>query len=233
MKTNPNGPADTTMMSVVHDALRRDLDRLRVSLAGSPEHSDAQRAALGDHVVWMMDFLHDHHHGEDAGLWPLVRDRNPDAAELLDRMNADHATIVPGIAAARRAGARYAADAGARDDLVESLAELSVPLLDHLRREEDEAMPVVSASITERDWKAWDQRHNVRGKSLSRLAAEGHWLMDGLDPDRYDVLVHLVPAPVRVVVIKGYAGRYRRACALRWGTTVDVRPLAEQVRSPS
>jgi len=228
MKTNPNGPADTTMMGIVHDALRRDLERLRVSLSSSQHPSDAQRAALGNHVVWMMDFLHDHHHGEDAGLWPLVRDRNPDAAELLDRMNADHAMIVPGIDAARRAGARYAADTHARDDLVESLAELSVPLLDHLRREEDQAMPVVSASITDRDWKAWDQRYNVRGKSLSKLGIEGHWLMDGLDPDRCDHLVHLVPQPVRVLLVKGYAGRYRRACALRWGSNVDVRPLAER-----
>jgi hypothetical protein len=40
--------------------------------------------ALGKHVSWMLDFLHAHHSGEDAGLWPLVRRRNPAAVELLD-----------------------------------------------------------------------------------------------------------------------------------------------------
>ena len=108
-----------------------------------------------------------------------------------------------------------------RADLMASLSDLAEPLLAHLRREEDEAMPVVSASLTRAEWNAWDQKYNVKGKSLGRLAAEGHWLMDGLDPYRRDILVHLVPAPVRVIIIKGYAGRYRKACVRRWGGEVD------------
>lgn len=50
---------------------------------------------------------------------------------------------------------------------------------------------------------------NIRGKSLGQLAVEGHWLMDGLDPDRRDVLLHLVPAPARIVIVKGYARQGR------------------------
>jgi hypothetical protein len=30
-------------------------------------------------VVWMMEFLHGHHTGEDEGLWPPVRERDPAA----------------------------------------------------------------------------------------------------------------------------------------------------------
>jgi hypothetical protein len=40
--------------------------------------------------------------------------------------------------------------------------------------------------------------------------------MDGLDPDRRDVLLHLVPAPARIVIVKGYARR--------WGPDVNVAP---------
>ena len=29
-------------------------------------------------------------------------------------------------------------------------------------------MPLVSATLTVAEWRAWDQQHNVRGKSLSR-----------------------------------------------------------------
>jgi hypothetical protein len=134
-------------------------------------------------------------------------------------MDADHATIAPTIPTVEAAATKYRTDPLAQDDLVASLAALSAPLLDHLRREEDDAMPVVSASISDRDWRAWDQKYNVRGKSLPRLAAEGHWLMDSLDPQRYQILVHLVPAPLRFVVIKGFAGQYRRACARRWAPT--------------
>ena len=225
MTNNLDGPADTTMMGVVHDALRRDIGRLDGTFAaGSVD--DVQRVALADHIVWMMDFLHHHHSTEDRGLWPLVRMKNPDARDLLDRMDAEHATIAPVIPTVEAAATKYRTDPQAQDDLVASLAALNEPLLSHLRREEDDAMPVVSASISDREWRDWDQKYNVRGKSLPRLAAEGHWLMDGLDPRRYQTLVHLVPAPVRFVVIKGFAGQYRRACARRWGPDVAVGPLS-------
>lgn len=87
-------------------------------------------------------------------------------------------------------------------------------------------MALHGAVLTEAEWRRWDQAHNVKGKSLGRLAADGHWLMDGLDPARYATLIHLVPAPVRIVIIKGYAGRYRAECARRWGPGIAVGPAA-------
>jgi hypothetical protein len=107
MTASHDKPADTTMMGVVHDALRRDLARLQAALSGSPPPGDAQRRALAGHIDWMMDFLHHHHHSEDAGLWPLVRQRNPQAGPLLDRMEADHARIVPAVELLCQAAGRY------------------------------------------------------------------------------------------------------------------------------
>ena len=218
--------ADTTMMGVVHDALRRDLARLQTALPGSPPPGDARRRPLAGHIDWMMDFLHRHHHGEDTGLWPLLRQRNPQAGPLLDRMEADHARIAPAAGLLRQAAGRYATSGSElpRANVAAALSALAEPLLPHLRGEEDDAMPLVSATLTDAEWRAWDQQHNVRGKSLSQLAAEGHWLMDGLYPERRDVLLHLVPGPVRIVILKGYARRYRAACSLRWGPAVSVAP---------
>jgi hypothetical protein len=54
--------------------------------------------------------------------------------------------------------------------------------------------------------------------------------MDGLDPDRRDVLLHLVPAPARIVIVKGYARRYRAACARRWGPDVNVAPVGSSLK---
>ena len=84
MKKNMEGPADTRMMGIVHDALRRDLARTRAALA-CPVPA-AQRRALAAHVGWMMDFLHEHHEGEDKGLYPMVRAINPATGALLDAM---------------------------------------------------------------------------------------------------------------------------------------------------
>lgn len=226
--TERHKPADTTMMGVVHDALRRDLGRLEIALNTTrlpiaPERRDA----LGGHVEWMMQFLHHHHSGEDEGLWPLLRQRVAAADEVLDRMETDHAEIAPAMTGVVAAAGRFRVDAAdrARIDLLAALATLNQVLLPHLQREEDEAMPLTSATLSAAEWNAWDQKYNVRGKSLGHLAIEGHWLMDNLDPRRYRVLIHLVPPPVRLLIVKGFARRYRKACALRWGLELAVGPL--------
>jgi hypothetical protein len=219
--------ADTTMMGVVHDALRRDLVRLRAALAAAPPPDPGRRAAIAGHAEWMMGFLHRHHRGEDEGLWPLVRQRDPQAAALLDRMEADHLQVVPASGHVSAAADRYRTDPGAeaRTGLLEALDALAGCLLPHLRAEENEAMPLVSAVLSDAEWRAWDHQHNVKGKSLRQLAADGHWLMDSLDRPRYQVLIHLVPPPARLLIVKGFARRYRTACALLWGPEVTVKPL--------
>jgi hemerythrin-like domain-containing protein len=220
-------PADTTMMGVVHDALRRDLHRLDTVLDAAPAIDPGRRGALSAHVEWMMQFLHRHHHGEDEGLWPLVRGRSAEGDALLDRMETDHADITPALEQVLHAASRYRTDPAdqARAGLRDSLRTLSDVLLPHLRREEDEAMPLVAATFTNAEWNAWDHKHNVKGRSLTQLATVGHWLMDNLDPPRYQVLVHLVPPPARLLIVKGFARSYREACALRWGSDVPIAPL--------
>ncbi len=94
-KKDVEGPADTRMMGIVHDALRRDLARLRAAL--TTEVGEGRRQALAAHVAWMTDFLHAHHEGEDAGLYPMVR-------------AADPACFGPGYR--RRAAARWAGAGG-------------------------------------------------------------------------------------------------------------------------
>ena len=97
MRTISDQPADTTMMGIVHDALRRDLGRATAAMSSEPSPPDRQRVAIAVHVRWLMDFLHSHHVGEDQGLWPLVRAHNPQAGDMLDQMDADHASgLAPG-----------------------------------------------------------------------------------------------------------------------------------------
>ena len=130
MKTESNAPADTRMMGIVHSALRRDLTRTTTALTAQHAPAGAQRTALAAHLAWMMDFLHGHHEGEDAGLWPMVRSLNPAAADLLDQMENDHAKIAPLIDELRVAADHYANDGESptREGLVAAVASLRVVL---------------------------------------------------------------------------------------------------------
>lgn len=214
----PKDPADTRMMGIVHEALKRDLRRTREVLATSPPPLGRQRVALAQHVTWMLEFLHRHHSGEDAGLWPLIRRRNPAAAELLDSMEADHARIAPAAEAAAAAAREYVATTTdpPRTSLAEALDTLLDVLVPHLDREVAEAMPVVTATITNQEWDAIEQEHFLKGKSLRELALEGHWLIEGIDDEGYEVVVHKVPAVQRFVLIHGFARAYRRQAHARW-----------------
>ena len=216
MKTDT--PADTRMMGIVHSALKRDLTRARDVLAAEPTPRGRQRVALGKHVSWMLDFLHGHHSGEDEGLWPLVRGRNPDAADLLDSMEADHARIAPAAAAAAAAAEQYTATTtdAPRVALVVALNALLEVLVPHLDREVAEAMPVVAATISDREWKDVEQHYFVKDKSNRELAMEGHWMIEDIDPEGYDVVVHSVPPVLRFVLVHGFGPAYRRRAKARW-----------------
>jgi hypothetical protein len=212
----------------VHGALRRDLLRTRDALISEPYPRGRQRRALGAHVVWMMEFLHAHHTSEDEGLWPLVRARNPAAGALLDSLEAEHRLIGPVAAALTAAGQRYMETVAdePRAELAGALDELAVVLFPHLDREVEEAMPVVSASITQGEWQAVEREHNIKPKSLAQLGMEGHWLLDGIDAEGYQVVVGTVPAVPRFILLHGFAGAYRRRARARWQPGIQAERAA-------
>lgn len=213
MLADPSAPADTTMMRIVHDALRRDLRRARVVLTRVPRADDRQRAAVAEHLRWLTAFLESHHRSEDLGLFPLVRERDPGAAALLDAMARDHAAVVGAIGELAAAGA---ATSG-RDDpgsLVAALDGLTDVLIPHLRWEEDELMPVVARVVTDAEWRAVERRYNLDGKSLAQLGREGHWLIDGATPEDRARVLGLVPPAPRLLLRYGFGPSYRRRARL-------------------
>lgn len=217
MTTNLHEPADTRTMGIVHSALRRDLERTRLVLGRAPYPDGRRRSAIAAHVLWMMHFLHIHHTGEDVGLWPLIRSKNPSAGELLDQMDADHRRIAPAIVALEDAARAYRDDDGARELLLGALAGLTDVLLPHLRREELEMMPVVAATITDAEYHDVEQEHFVKPKGFTELGLEGHWIIDGLGAEDRELILHVVPVVMRFILLRGFARAYRRRAALLWG----------------
>jgi hypothetical protein len=74
-KTRPM--ADSRDMFVVHDMFRREFKAIPGLVSEVPEGDGAQVTIVADHVVWMVTFLHAHHHGEDLFIWPKLLERVP------------------------------------------------------------------------------------------------------------------------------------------------------------
>lgn len=230
MISDPHGPADTRIMGIVHSALRRDLIRTRIVL-DTGLVPDARRVPLAEHILWLMDLLRHHHEGEDTALYPLVVRCNPDAEALVRIMDEDHRRIEPAVTELEEAARRFGniePDAQAR--LSAALAALSDVLLPHLEREELDMMPVVSETLTDAQWRTWDEETNIAPKSMRALGREGVWLIDGLDDDSRDHVVHLVPAIPRFLLLHVLGIGNRRHFAALWSGTdaagVPSRPIA-------
>ena len=67
---------------------------------------------------------------------------------------------------------------------------------------------------------------DVTAKSKKDLGLEGHWLIDGIDPVGYAIVVGNVAPIPRFVLLHAFAGRYARACGARWGPDVSITPLS-------
>jgi hemerythrin-like domain-containing protein len=215
MRPDPASPADTSMMRIVHSALRRDLDRALRALTGEQPPDGRRRSAIADQLMWMMSFLDAHHRSEDCGLYPLVRERSSAAVAVLDDMAADHGAVAGAVRKVEAAATAY----GTRDDrepLVAALRELRDVLLPHLRREEDEVMPIVARVVTNAEWQAIEHQHNLAGKSPAQLGREGHWLIDDADEHDRATVLGLVPPIQRMLLVLGFGPAYRRRRRACW-----------------
>ena len=67
---------------------------VRLMLTATPATQVRQRQAVADQLLWLMQALHAHHTAEDSGLWPLVRQRNPAATQLLSSEGGSQAAEV-------------------------------------------------------------------------------------------------------------------------------------------
>jgi hypothetical protein len=212
-----DAPADTRMMRIVHDAIRRDLGRARAVLAETSTAPPGQRRAVARHLGWLVGFLAAHHRSEDEGLYPLVRRRDASAASLLAAMHADHEAIAAAAADVEAAAMAAEADpTAAGDRLAAAVDGLALVLLPHLQREEDDMMPVVSSAVTAAEWRAVEEQYNLAPKSFRQLGYEGHWLIDGATPDDRATVLSLVPPVPRFVLLHGFARSYRRRASACW-----------------
>jgi branched-chain amino acid transport system ATP-binding protein len=98
-----------------------------------------------------------HHPKEDAYLFRKLRERDPSAAALLDRLEAEHVEGARLIQGLKDALARCQHEEG-RDiaDFAQRAADFASFHWDHMRREETEVLPRSRNHLTAQDWEEID-----------------------------------------------------------------------------
>src|SRR5687767_6844806 len=163
------------MNHLVHNAVRRDLDRIG-QVAQEPL-ALAQREALARRVVWLVGLLHHHHESEDEAIWPVAIRKSPQLRALVDEMTGEHAAMAAAADELRDAATGYAAEGSenSRKGLLQALERMRAVCLPHLDHEETVAVPQLVEVFDDREWATVDKRFR-KGVGLNDLGWIAMWL---------------------------------------------------------
>ncbi len=138
-------------ITAVIEGLRHVLADIRAGTA-APDH--ALLRAMFDYIERFPERLH--HPKEDEYLFARLRVRAPDAGPLLDALHHEHEVGRERFAELKGAYERYVGDAATLGAFADGVERYSHFHWRHLRREEDEVLPLAAKALTADDWDAID-----------------------------------------------------------------------------
>ena len=196
---------DMSSMLAIHQALRRDLERLG-RIAARPDGDPARllRAAAG----WeqFKTFLVAHHTAEDQALWPALREAvaaNSDQVALADALEEEHSVIEPLLAAIDAAAADpddgHQAIGGIIDELIGKLSG-------HLRHEETEGFALIDATLAPEQW----QHFAAVNAEMVRPDAPNYmpWMLSEADQQTLDAVLGKFPPQLLTAYREQWAPAY-------------------------
>ena len=224
--TAPTAATDTTVpladvrdMYVVHRAFRREL-RLIPELVRAVAPGDTDRAAvLARHTRMCLQGLHLHHTAEDDLLWPLLLERCPPDADLVHRMEGQHEEVERLTAALGPALDRWEVEArpAVAEEVAGTVDALRAVLLVHLEEEEREILPLARRHVTQEEWSRLGE-HGKGQMAVRDLPLLFGSLLEECSPEEREMMLHVIPFPVRVLLRTLGARQYRRYVSRVRGT---------------
>ncbi|MDH5285334.1 MAG: hemerythrin domain-containing protein [Betaproteobacteria bacterium] len=138
-------------ITAVIEGLRHVLGEAR---GGGPAPDLKLLAAMFAYIERFPERLH--HPKEDDYLFARLRVRRPDAAPLLDGLHREHEVGRERFADLKALYQRYAERPDALVPLAEAVERYSQFHWKHMRREEEEVLPLAAEALTAEDWQAID-----------------------------------------------------------------------------
>jgi iron-sulfur cluster repair protein YtfE (RIC family) len=148
---------DVHDMVVVHRAFRREFGLVPQLVRAVPAGDTARAAVLARHARLILEGLHLHHTSEDDILWPLLLERCPPDAELVERMEAQHSAVDGYIQQLTPALVRWEAEArpAVAEEVASTFESLRAALVEHLDEEEREILPLAARHVSQEEWTSW------------------------------------------------------------------------------
>jgi hypothetical protein len=181
-------------MYAVHGVFRDTLGSTP-RLVGDCAPGDAERVALiANYYENILSFLESHHDAEDKLVFPLLRQRCPGEAALIDEMAEQHREAVRLLEEAQRTLQAWpTGDAAAQRAAQDGLEALHAQLVDHLDQEEAKVLPLAAEHLSAEEWGA------LPGHGMANFHGDKIWLILGLirermtDAQRAAMLEHMPP----------------------------------------
>lgn len=204
------GPHDQTGMYLMHHAFRRDLDRFQRAIRRTPVGESTVWRALAARWDRFSVVLHHHHSVEDEGIWPLMLEAvrgDVESTAVLTAMQEEHGHIDPALAACNAAFedmAEHPCD-DHRNALDVHVTATRAALLDHLRHEETEALPLLQRVMTDEQFAA-AEASAAKGYPPSIFPFLVPWVADGVPAD----LIDRALGKPYVILLRLLRGRHAR-----------------------
>jgi deazaflavin-dependent oxidoreductase (nitroreductase family) len=140
----PNIRADSTgeALRLIHDNFRYELSLLREEMTKNCEKEDDRKTLAAQLRVNCLSFchgLHNHHTGEEAGLFQFLAARHPDAAPALARLREEHRRVAELVEELKQVVWTAGDPAAARAEVERLATELEA----HLAYEEEQLIPLL------------------------------------------------------------------------------------------
>ncbi len=211
-----------------HRSMRADAARL-TELVGAAQPTDAGRLrALADWYGRYEAAIHDHHHAEEAVIYPALLARDPSFAEADGELEGEHRVLIDRLAVVQESLAALPAAAGGsrwereREEAVTAARALLAIVQSHLDHEEAVAFPRYAATFTAAEF---DDLGKAAWKLVgaSSVIFAGPWVLDHASPtERHDMLA-AQPLLMRLIYRFALRPRFDRlARPLRQPSTIPT-----------
>ena len=194
----PAAPARTEEMAVIHRIFRRGFPMMAELVRQTPAGATARSEPIAKHLDFLLNGLHNHHTGEDENIWPRLLERAALQAELINRMEKQHAVVAERSERVRTLLQTWRRTPADGEALAAALEGFSAALVEHLDEEEAQVVPLIRAHITAEEWTRFGQETFEKFTNPEKLVATGT-LEDVASPEEASWFIGDLPLPIKLM----------------------------------